>query len=337
MTLIKQEDLISIIVPVYNTEKYLEKCICSIISQTYKNIEIIIVNDGSTDNSKRICEKYEKKDNRIKLINKENGGQGSAKNIGIDYATGNYIGFVDSDDYIDEDMYETLYNLCVKNDADISMVAFNKVIDGKVMKTMDFGGETIVFDKFNAMKELLLDREIKSYNWNKLYKKELFEGIEFSEKLKYEDIDINVKLFEKINKFTYKKIPKYYYVQRNNSIVNCKSYDNLKDYVTVTKQRYEYLYNKYEEIEKYNAMGFIANMTIIYKNAIVYDIPELYNDFKENYELFIELTEKYQKDCLWELNNYKRVLYSIIIWDVNIGKEVVKELELQIEKNIKFY
>ena len=337
MILIKQEDLISIIVPVYNTEKYLKKSIDSIINQTYKNIEIILVNDGSTDNSKKICEEYKKKDKRIRLINKENGGQGSAKNTGIQYATGNYIGFVDSDDYIDEDMYEVLYNLCIDNHAEISMIAFNKVIDGKIMKTINFNEEIMVLDKFNAMKELLLDREIKSYNWNKLYKKELFEEIKFSEELKYEDIEINAKLFTIINKLAYKKIPKYYYVQRNNSTVNCKSYNNLKDYVIVTQQRYDYLKERYKEIEKYNAIGFIANMTITYKNAVAYDIDELYEDFEKNYELFCKLTEKYKNDCLSEFNDYKRLLLSIILWNVELGKEIVKEVEKQIEKNRKFY
>ena len=333
----KQEDLISIIIPVYNTDKYLKKCIDSIISQTYKNIEIILVNDGSTDNSKKICEEYVKKDKRIKLLNKENGGQGSAKNTGIQHATGKYIGFVDSDDYIDEDMYEVLYNLCIKNHADISMIAFNKVIDGKIVKTIDFNEKTMVLDRFNAMKELLLDYEIKSYNWNKLYKKELFEETKFSEDLKYEDIEINAKLFTKINKLVYKKIPKYYYVQRNNSTVNCKSYNNLKDYVTVTKRRYEFLKDRYEEMEKYNAIGFIANMTLVYKNAATYDIDELYEDFEKNYELFCRLTEKYKNECLNEFNDYKRLLLSIILWNVKLGKEIVKEVEKQIEKNRKFY
>lgn len=335
--MIKQKDLITIVVPIYNTEKYLKKCIDSIISQTYKNIEIILVNDGSTDNSKKICEEYEKKDDRIKLINKKNGGQGSAKNVGIDAATGNYIGFVDSDDYIDEDMFETLYNLCIKNEADISMVAFNKVIDGKVMKTIDFNGETIIFDKFNAIKELLLDREIKNYSWNKLFKKEIYNDVRFSENLKYEDIEITVRLFEKINRLAYKKISKYYYVQRNNSTVNSKKYSNLKDYLTVTKQRYEYLKNKDILIEKYNALGFITNMIILYKDSVTYDIPELYNDFKNNYKLFCELTERYKNDCFNELNNYKRLLFSIILWDFELGKEIVKEVEKQIENNRKFY
>lgn len=327
---------ISIIVPIYNGENYIDKCIQSILNQTYSNIEVLLINDGSSDNSKKICEEYEKKDNRIKLINKENAGPGSAKNTGINHATGDYIGFVDSDDYIEKDMFEVLYNLSVENDADISMVAFTKVVDGKKMNTINFSGETIIYNKIEAMKELFLDREIKNYSWNKLFKKELFEGVRFPEKLKYEDVDITYRLFEKINKLVYKKVSKYYYVQRGNSIVNSNLYNNLKDYVIVTKNRYEDLKNKYEEFEMYNAMGFIVNMLITYKNAVTYDIPELYKDFENNYQLFCELIEKYKKDCFNEFNNYKRLLLSIILWNVEIGKNIVKELEKQILDNRKF-
>lgn len=327
---------ISIIVPIYNGENYIDKCIQSILNQTYSNIEVLLINDGSSDNSQKICEEYEKKDNRIKLINKENAGPGSAKNTGINHATGDYIGFIDSDDYIEEDMFEVLYNLMVENEADISMVAFTKVVDGKVMNTINFTGETIIYNKFEAMKELLLDGKIKNYSWNKLFKKELFEGVRFPEKLKYEDVDITYRLFEKISKLVYKNIPKYYYVQRSDSIVNSNSYENLKDYVIVTKNRYESLKNKYEELEKHNAMGFIVNMLIMYKNAVTYDITELYDDFEKNYELFCELVEKHKKDCFSEFNDYKRLLLSIVLWDVKLGKNIVKELEKQIVRNRNF-
>lgn len=104
-----KDDLISVIVPVYNVEKYLHKCINSILNQTYKNLEIILIDDGSTDNSGKICDEYALKDNRIKVIHKENGGLSSARNAGLDICSGDYIGFVDSDDYIAEDMYEYLY------------------------------------------------------------------------------------------------------------------------------------------------------------------------------------------------------------------------------------
>lgn len=113
-------DKISIVVPIYNVEKYLDQCVKSIINQTYKNLEIILVNDGSIDNSGKICDKYKRQDNRVIVIHKENGGSSDARNVGIQIATGKYIGFVDSDDYIEKDMYEFLYNNMINENADIS-------------------------------------------------------------------------------------------------------------------------------------------------------------------------------------------------------------------------
>ena len=110
---------ISVIVPVYNVEKYLTKCVDSIMNQTYKDLEIILVDDGSTDNSGKICDEYVKKDKRFKVIHKKNGGLSDARNVGIKNSTGEYLSFIDSDDYIDNDMIECLYNACIKNNADI--------------------------------------------------------------------------------------------------------------------------------------------------------------------------------------------------------------------------
>lgn len=132
-----ESKLISVIVPVYNVEKYLSKCIDSILAQTYKNLEIILVDDGSPDNCPKICDEYAKKDNRIKVIHKENGGLSAARNVALDIAKGEYIGFVDSDDFIAEDMYEVLYNLAEKYNAEISSVSFYKVIENNIITIRD--------------------------------------------------------------------------------------------------------------------------------------------------------------------------------------------------------
>ena len=116
----KNNDLISVIIPIYNVEKFLSFCIDSIVNQTYKNLEIILVDDGSTDNSGKICDEYALKDNRIKVMHKQNGGVSSARNVGLNIAKGKYIGFVDSDDYVENDMFEILHNLIIKNNVDIS-------------------------------------------------------------------------------------------------------------------------------------------------------------------------------------------------------------------------
>ena len=128
------KELISIIVPVYNVEQYLDDCLISIINQTYKNIEIILIDDGSTDKSGKICDEYAKKDSRIIVIHKENGGVSSARNAGLRIAKGAYIGFVDPDDWIAEDMYEVLYSNAKKYDADVSVCKY-KIVKNNSIKT----------------------------------------------------------------------------------------------------------------------------------------------------------------------------------------------------------
>ncbi|MBR3697642.1 MAG: glycosyltransferase [Clostridia bacterium] len=321
------KDKISIIVPVYNAEQYIEKCVQSILSQTYSNIEILLINDGSTDRSQEICEDFQNKDNRIRVINKKNGGPGSARNAGIINSTGKYIGFVDCDDFIDNDMYEILYNLCVKNDADISMINFRKIVDGNIKNNGISTEEIIIYNKIEAMKELLVDKKIKNYFWNKLFKKEIFTDLNFCEDCYFEDVELMIKVFEKINKLVHKQISKYNYVQRSDSLVNCGSYDKLKDFVKVTKRRYNYILNRNLKLDEYNAIGFVANMIIVYKNAVVYNISELFNDFENNYSFFSSLVEKYKSNIFIELSDYRRLLLCIILWDLELGKKIVKYLE----------
>lgn len=124
---------ISIIIPVYKVENYLERCVESVLNQTHQNLEIILVDDGSPDRCGKMCDLYSQKDNRIKVIHKENGGLSDARNVALDIATGDYIGFVDSDDYVEEDMFKTLYQLAEKYQADISSVSFYKVLGNQVI------------------------------------------------------------------------------------------------------------------------------------------------------------------------------------------------------------
>ena len=182
-----KNDLISIIIPVYKVEKYLEKCIESVLKQTYTNLQIILVDDGSPDNCGKICDEYDKKDSRIEVIHKANGGLSDARNVGISKAKGRYIGFVDSDDYIKEDMYEILLNLIKKYDADVSICNLYDVIDGnECIRNKENGIRE--YSRLDILKEVLLDKNIQSYAWNKLYEKELFDEIKYPIGKKYEDI-----------------------------------------------------------------------------------------------------------------------------------------------------
>ena len=160
-----EEDLISIVIPVYKVEKYLEKCIESVLKQTYTNLQIILVDDGSPDNCGKICDEYAKRDSRIDVIHKVNGGLSEARNVGISKAKGRYIGFVDSDDYIKENMYEILLNLIKEYNADASICNLYDVIEGKeYIRNKNNGIQE--YSRLDILKEVLLDKNIQSYAWN---------------------------------------------------------------------------------------------------------------------------------------------------------------------------
>ena len=254
--------LISVIVPVYNVEKYLEKCVSSIVNQTYKNLEIMLVDDGSTDSSGKMCDEFAKKDDRIKVIHKPNGGLSDARNSALKIAKGDYIGFVDSDDYIADDMFETLCDLMEDNNSDISIVSFYEIYNNKLIGVRD-SKELENMTKLEAMKELLIDSKIQSYAWNKLFKRELFDGLEFPTGKNFEDIATTLLLFERANKVTLLEEPKYYYLRRDDSIVGVRNYKTYTDYLEVIYDKYLYLKGKYPEIEEYNAYNYLINMICV--------------------------------------------------------------------------
>lgn len=247
----QENALISIIIPVYKVEKYLEKCIQSVINQTYENLQIILVDDGSPDNCGKICDEYAKKDHRIEVIHKSNGGLSDARNKGLEIAKGEYIGFVDSDDYIEADMYEVLYNLLKQYNADVSICNFYTVSQGKIsIKNADNGINE--YNRIEILKEILLDKNIQSYAWNKLYKKELFDEIKYPIGKKYEDIGTTFYLLEKCNKVVVTGKSEYYYINRQDSIVNNVTESTIIDYIELIMQRYDYIEENIKELSSYN-------------------------------------------------------------------------------------
>lgn len=320
-----KNELISVVVPVYNVEEYLEKCVNSIINQTYKNIEIILVDDGSKDNSGKMCDKLSQKDERIKVIHKKNGGLSDARNAGIKIANGDYIGFVDSDDYIEEDMFETLYKLIKENNSDISIVSFNEIYNGKLIGVKN-SKKLEKFTKIEALKELLIDNKIQSYAWNKLFKRKLFTNIEFPTNKNFEDIATTLLLFEKANKVVLLEEPKYNYVRRDNSIVGVKNYKTYKDYLDVISEKYAYLDGKYEELDLWNAYNFVINMIWVYTIIVTFDLDDVYKEFEKHFGLFKELIQKYGNELIEKLDNYNKIVLYMLLLDRETSKPAVKAL-----------
>lgn len=214
------DSLISVIVPVYKTEKYLDCCVESIVNQTYTNLEIILVDDGSTDNCPAMCDKWAKKDARVKVIHKKNGGLSSARNAGMEAATGKYIMFVDSDDFLEPDMAEFLLNIINKNDSDVARCGF--FFDNGEKAIAENTDTSVKYPDYDTlMTDLVCNDYISGAVWNKLYKTELVKSTRFLEEDGCsEDIMFNFRLYrQRINAVFFDK-PKYHYMVRENSIVN---------------------------------------------------------------------------------------------------------------------
>ena len=204
---------ISVIVPIYNTEKYLARCIESILCQTYTNLEIILVDDGSTDKSGDICDFYARKDNRVKVVHKENGGAAAARNFALNMVTGQYIGFVDSDDYTDIEMYQKLYEKAKQENADIVVCGYYGVQEQNGQFRHFQKGNLQEFDKSLQENPRLLYMN-STYAWNKLYRRELFlkTGIRYPKGCLYEDMAVTWTLFLHANKISKVDEPLYYYI-----------------------------------------------------------------------------------------------------------------------------
>lgn len=227
----------SVIIPVYNAEKYLRGCMDSVLSQTLRELEVICVDDGSTDGSAAILEEYAEKDSRVRVLRQENKGVAAARNAGLSAALSDWIGWVDSDDWIEPDMFEYLLQNAENYGADIATCGhvdeFNKSI---TVKTTE---QVLLLDTEGALRMLLENSIVNNVLWDKLWKKDLFNGISFPEGRTFEDIAIMHKLFERASKTVFLPNPKYHYVHRPNSITGNKALANRINDFIAAKDRYD--------------------------------------------------------------------------------------------------
>lgn len=255
------DDKITVIVPVYNVENYLRKCLDSIITQTYKNIEIIVVNDGSTDASGQICQEYAQKDNRIIYIEKENGGLSDARNVGLDKMTGSYVTFIDSDDWIEQDYIETLYKKIVEYQADIAVGNYYSYNEDEETYYFHIYGDSYyekIYDNISIFENLYESQEMKSFAlisaWGKLYKAKLFDYLRFEKGKLGEDGYFNQKMYLSVNKVVYLNKGLYAYRQRSGSITKTWTEKWMHALVDAMSERITLLANMGYPLEKHLAV-----------------------------------------------------------------------------------
>lgn len=269
-----KNDLISVIVPVYNVEKYIEKSVNSIIKQKYKNIEILLIDDGSTDNSGIICDELEKIDSRIRTFHKENGGLSDARNYGLSKCKGKFVCFVDSDDCIDCEMIEVLYNLINSEKADIAVCEFKIVYDGDgEIYSQDENTIIKVYDSKEALIELVnLKSGFAPNVCNKLFKKALFTSDCLFPKGKlYEDMIVTSRVIGKSSKVAYINKKLYYYYQRGTSITNVYN-DKELDHIKMSMEMLNYIKNSYPMIYSYYEVYHCVNYLSVINKMITSEV-----------------------------------------------------------------
>jgi len=336
-----KEELISIIVPVYKVEKYLSDCIDSVINQTYKNLEIILIDDGSPDNCGKICDEYAKQDNRIKVIHKENGGLSSARNAGLDVAKGEYISFIDSDDAISFDFIQRLYGLCLKNQVDISVCSltrFETEIDLRDIRNMERISEEVEIKSTREMSARINSRNSlpATVVWNKLYKRYIYENLRFPVGKIIEDQFTTYKAYDICKTdVAVSNLELYYYRENPTSILGVKFNKKRLDILEAYEGRIEYYKEKNdEELLNKTIEGYQAELKSCFINV--------YKHLENNDETLKELNEKLKSNLKLmisrnqiNIKSLKMILFTLIPLIYCSFCKPLDEIKI-FKKNIKF-
>lgn len=299
-------ELITVVLPIYNVSAYLKRCIESVIHQTYENLDIILVDDGSTDDSGIICDEYASIDSRITVVHKENGGLSDARNKGIELAKGQFITFIDSDDYIDDDYVEYLYNLIKRYNTRMSICSHTIVYDNGTILNKETGEEDVLSSE-RVLERILYDEDIDLSTWAKLYDISLFKSIKFPVGRLYEDAATTYKLVHECNYIAIGLKSKLYYMIRNNSITNVTFSKKKLDLITSTKEMTDFVKCHYPQLS--NA----ANRRLIY--AYLSTLSQLANSSikdKNVENLLMNYIKTYGNDVLMDKRSKMRDKIGIL-------------------------
>jgi len=314
--IVAKEELISIIVPAYNVESLIERCLDSLCNQTYPNIEIVVVNDGSTDNTEQVCLDYAQRDSRIVVVTQENGGLSAARNKGVQVAHGNYYVFVDSDDYINHNMVSVLYRNLQEYKADIAMCDFIKIYEGEEDANQlifkDVAKDRITLYESSQVMELLWTVGQQTViAWNKLIKKEVFENLCFPVGLLHEDEHLIHHLLDRCERVVYDNRQLYYYLQRKEgSLTSVISWKNIYCSVLAFVDRVNFFDKKQDKHHLYKSLERLTKY-IVRKHKLLDDArqkKELLDIFRK-YIFYYKKSEKACEKSYWLFYVSPRLYY----------------------------
>lgn len=313
--------IVSVIVAVYNTEAYLTKCVESITGQTYKDLEIILVDDGSTDGSGAICDDLAGKDDRIVVIHKENGGLSSARNAALDVMKGQYIAFIDSDDYIDETYIEYLYGLIKDNDAQAAECKYRHVFEDDT-KPLSFEGkfDKIVYSGEEAVIQMFYQKTITNFACCKMFGKELFEDIRFPVGTQYEDLGTVYKTFLKADKVAVGGKAVYNYFQRSGSIMHSNFSMKKMDRIKVSSEIMHYMENRSKALQDAAECRMFVSAV-----QVLREIPLEDETYKPQFNEISELINRHKKN-VFRNKNAKKINRLIALSLILFRPAAIKKL-----------
>ncbi|MEX2461044.1 MAG: glycosyltransferase family 2 protein [Paenibacillaceae bacterium] len=320
---------VSVVVPIYKVEKYLKRCVNSILNQTYSNLEIILVDDGSPDQCGEIAESYAKGDHRVQVFHKDNGGLSDARNVGMQYVTGDYTLFVDSDDWLERKMVEEMVNRSVQYKADIVQVAFYYAFDNYLQldnRHYASDGDPIVLDNKLLMFELVINEKVKNFAWGKLYKTNLIKDIFFKKGVLFEDVFWAHRVMHYVNTYVILHQPMYYYYQRSDSIIATYTPRNF-DIIKGLKERHSFIEKFYTELTNESYKTILKTSLMHYSLLLVNRRQDRGGLYRKEIRLYIKGNISQLKKAAHDDQQLMKQLYLFSIHPIfNIGFLVARKV-----------
>ena len=304
------------IVPIYNVEKYIDKCLSTLKNQSFRDFEVLLINDETPDNSMQIAEKYASEDSRFLIFGKKNGGLSDARNFGIEHSRGEFIVFVDSDDYLHEDYLKTMYEDCINNNADMAYCRFKHTIDKTKIKIFSINPKKSVIERDKALDMIIRDNRMHSYAWNKMYRKTLFTDNNIRYPIMYfEDVATSARVLFHANKIAVTDKNLYYYVRRSGSIMstmNSKKIEHLLLSILITRN-YIQLHGEYDKYKKaVRAVALKMRLINIYSIIRQHIICGNFKGMKTNLRTNKKLYKYIISDDYVPVEGYPELPYNII-------------------------
>ncbi len=317
----KNEKLISIIVPIYNVERYVKKCLDSIVVQTYNNLEIILVDDGSTDNSPSICDEYAARDSRISVIHKPNGGLSSARNAALDVFKGEYVTFIDGDDVVGKRYVEALFELVEKFSVELSQVMFRSVSEKESEIAPEGSADSRLYTQKEALRDMMGQQHITNSACYKLYARHLFDDIRYPLNVYFEDVAVTYKIIFMVDRVAYSSEVLYDYIKRESSITRSKFSTKAMACIYYAEEMITAILKKYPDLYR-ECYARLCNAAF----GVIHDIGDDKAEFCKEFDTAMNIIKKYRIYSALYGKSRRMLFYSVMSYIPYFGVKIIQRV-----------